>query len=264
VVELFCEVDGNFPNHHPDPGKPSNLVDLQAAVDQHQADIGLAFDGDGDRVGVITPQLKMVYPDKLLMLFAEDVLSRNPGAEIIYDVKCTRLLEPLISKLGGIGTMWKTGHSLIKSKMQATGSLLAGEMSGHIFFKERWYGFDDGLYSAARLCEILAASELDADGLFARFPEDKSTPEINIAVAENEKFALVEQLQSWPYDSGKVSTIDGLRVDFADGWGLVRASNTTPLLVLRFEGENDAALARIRDLFQTHLYTISSNLTIPG
>ena len=264
VVELFCEVDGNFPNHHPDPGKPSNLVDLQAAVDQHQADIGLAFDGDGDRVGVITPQLKMVYPDKLLMLFAEDVLSRNPGAEIIYDVKCTRLLEPLISKLGGIGTMWKTGHSLIKSKMQATGSLLAGEMSGHIFFKERWYGFDDGLYSAARLCEILAASELDADGLFARFPEDKSTPEINIAVAENEKFALVEQLQNWPYDSGKVSTIDGLRVDFADGWGLVRASNTTPLLVLRFEGENDAALARIRDLFQTHLYTISSNLTIPG
>ncbi|MDP6968242.1 MAG: phosphomannomutase/phosphoglucomutase [Gammaproteobacteria bacterium] len=264
VIELFCEVDGNFPNHHPDPGKPSNLVDLKAAVTAHQADLGLAFDGDGDRVGVITPQQQMIYPDKLLMLFAEDVINRNPGAEIIYDVKCTRLLQPLIEQLGGVGTMWKTGHSLIKSKMQTTGALLAGEMSGHIFFKERWYGFDDGLYSAARLCEIVAASELDADAIFAHYPEDKSTPEINIAVAEADKFDIVERLQNWPYADGQVSTIDGLRVDFADGWGLVRASNTTPLLVLRFEGENDAALARIRDQFQTHLHSVSSNLTIPG
>lgn len=264
VIELFCEVDGHFPNHHPDPGKPSNMVDLQAAVATQQADLGLAFDGDGDRVGVITPQRQMIYPDKLLMLFAEDVISRNPGAEIIYDVKCTRLLQPLIAQLGGVATMWKTGHSLIKSKMQATGALLAGEMSGHIFFQERWYGFDDGLYSAARLCEILANSEVDADALFAHYPADKSTPEINIPVAEAEKFDIVKRLQNWPYTDGQVSTIDGLRVDFNDGWGLVRASNTTPLLVLRFEGENDAALARIRDQFQAHLYTVSSNLTILG
>ena len=263
VIELFCEVDGNFPNHHPDPGKPANLVDLKAAMSEHNADLGLAFDGDGDRVGVITPALQMVFPDKLLMLFAEDVISRNPGAEIIYDVKCTRLLQPLIEKLGGKPTMWKTGHSLIKSKMQETGALLAGEMSGHVFFKERWYGFDDGLYSAARLCEIVAASDVDADGLFARYPEDKSTPEINIAVEEANKFAIVEQLQNWPHEDGQVSTIDGLRVDFADGWGLVRASNTTPLLVLRFEGENDAALARIRTQFQQHLHSVDSNLTIP-
>lgn len=263
VIELFCEVDGNFPNHHPDPGKPANLVDLKAAMAEHNADLGLAFDGDGDRVGVITPALQMVFPDKLLMLFAEDVISRNPGAEIIYDVKCTRLLQPLIEKLGGKPTMWKTGHSLIKSKMQETGALLAGEMSGHVFFKERWYGFDDGLYSAARLCEIVAASDVDADGLFARYPEDKSTPEINIAVEEANKFAIVEQLQNWPYEDGQVSTIDGLRVDFADGWGLVRASNTTPLLVLRFEGENDTALARIRSQFQQHLHSVDSNLTIP-
>ncbi len=262
VIELYCEVDGNFPNHHPDPGKPANLVDLKAAVADHQADLGLAFDGDGDRVGIITPQLNMVYPDKLLMLFAEDVISRNPGAQIIYDVKCTRLLQPFITDLGGTATMWKTGHSLIKSKMQTSGALLAGEMSGHIFFKERWYGFDDGLYSAARLCEIVAASELDADALFARFPEDKSTPEINIAVSESDKFDIVRRLQNWPYDDGEVSTIDGLRVDFSDGWGLVRASNTTPLLVLRFEGENDAALARIRNQFQQHLHTVNSNLNI--
>lgn len=263
VVELYCEVDGTFPNHHPDPGKPANLVDLKAAVAEHKADLGLAFDGDGDRVGVITPGLNMVYPDKLLMLFAEDVLSRNPGAQIIYDVKCTRLLQPLIEELGGVATMWKTGHSLIKSKMQESGALLAGEMSGHVFFKERWYGFDDGIYSAARLCEIVAASELDADALFARFPEDKSTPEINIAVSESDKFDIVERLQNWPYEDGQVSTIDGLRVDYADGWGLVRASNTTPLLVLRFEGENDAALERIRSQFQQHLHTVDSNLTIP-
>ena len=263
VIELFCEVDGNFPNHHPDPGKPANLVDLKAAMAEHNADLGLAFDGDGDRVGVITPSQQMVFPDKLLMLFAEDVLSRNPGAEIIYDVKCTRLLQPLIEKLGGKATMWKTGHSLIKSKMLETGALLAGEMSGHVFFKERWYGFDDGLYSAARLCEIVAASDVDADGLFARYPEDKSTPEINIAVDEANKFAIVEKLQTWPYVDGQVSTIDGLRVDFADGWGLVRASNTTPLLVLRFEGENDAALERIRTQFQQHLHAVDSNLTIP-
>ena len=263
VIPLFCEVDGNFPNHHPDPGKPANLVDLQAAVAKHKADIGLAFDGDGDRVGVITETGQMIYPDKLLMLFAEDVISRNPRAEIIYDVKCTRLLEPFIQSKGGVPTMWKTGHSLIKSKMIETGALLAGEMSGHIFFKERWHGFDDGIYSAVRLCEILASTSEFASAMFKRFPEDASTPEINIQVTEDEKFDLVTQLQSAHFPTGKVSTIDGIRVDYADGWGLVRASNTTPVLVLRFEGQNQAVLQRIKEEFQHHLYAVDTKLTVP-
>ena len=263
VIPLFCEVDGNFPNHHPDPGKPANLVDLQAAVAKHKADIGLAFDGDGDRVGVITETGQMIYPDKLLMLFAEDVISRNPRAEIIYDVKCTRLLEPFIQSKGGVPTMWKTGHSLIKSKMIETGALLAGEMSGHIFFKERWYGFDDGIYSAVRLCEILASTSESASAMFKRFPEDVSTPEINIQVTEDEKFDLVTQLQSAHFPTGKVSTIDGIRVDYLDGWGLVRASNTTPVLVLRFEGQNQAVLQRIKEEFQHHLYAVDTKLTVP-
>ena len=263
VIELFCEVDGSFPNHHPDPGKPANLVDLQATVAEHKADIGLAFDGDGDRVGVITEAGQMIYPDKLLMLFAEDVISRNPNAEIIYDVKCTRLLEPFIQGMGGVPTMWKTGHSLIKSKMIETGALLAGEMSGHIFFKERWYGFDDGIYSAVRLCEILANSCEPASAIFKRFPEDFSTPEININVSEDEKFELVTQLQQAKFPTGKVSTIDGIRVDYKDGWGLVRASNTTPVLVLRFEGESKAALQRIQDEFQRHLHAVDAKLTVP-
>ena len=263
VIPLFCEVDGNFPNHHPDPGKPANLVDLQAAVAKHKADIGLAFDGDGDRVGVITETGQMIYPDKLLMLFAEDVISRNPRAEIIYDVKCTRLLEPFIQSKGGVPTMWKTGHSLIKSKMIETGALLAGEMSGHIFFKERWYGFDDGIYSAVRLCEILASTSESASAMFRRFPEDVSTPEINIQVTEDEKFDLVTQLQSAHFPTGKVSTIDGIRVDYVDGWGLVRASNTTPVLVLRFEGQNQAVLQRIKEEFQHHLYAVDTKLTVP-
>ena len=263
VIPLFCEVDGNFPNHHPDPGKPANLVDLQAAVAKHKADIGLAFDGDGDRVGVITETGQMIYPDKLLMLFAEDVISRNPQAKIIYDVKCTRLLEPFIQSKGGVPTMWKTGHSLIKSKMIETGALLAGEMSGHIFFKERWYGFDDGIYSAVRLCEILASTSESASAMFKRFPEDVSTPEINIQVTEDEKFDLVTQLQSAHFPTGKVSTIDGIRVDYVDGWGLVRASNTTPVLVLRFEGQNQAVLQRIKEEFQRHLYAVDTKLTVP-
>ena len=263
VVELFCEVDGNFPNHHPDPGRPENLADLITAVAHHKADIGLAFDGDGDRVGVITNDGKMVYPDKLLMLFAQDVLSRNKGAEIIYDVKCTRLLDPFIQSLGGKATMYKTGHSLIKGKMIETGALLAGEMNGHIFFKERWFGFDDGIYSAVRLCEILANGNDAASELFQRFPEDVSTPEINISVTEEEKFKLVEQLQKAHFPSGTVSTIDGIRVDYKDGWGLIRASNTTPVLVLRFEGESATVLKRIQNEFQQHLHAVDSKLTIP-
>ncbi len=264
LTELYCDIDGTFPNHHPDPGKPENLVDLIREVKAQKADLGLAFDGDGDRVGVVTASGKMVYPDRLLMLFALDVISRNPGAEIIYDVKCTRLLQPVLEQAGGKPCMWKTGHSLIKARMKETGALLAGEMSGHIFFKERWYGFDDGLYGAARLLEILAADERSADEIFDAFPEDVSTPEINITVTDESKFTIVSQLQQADYPGGNASTIDGIRVDYPDGWGLVRASNTTPVLVLRFEAESEDSLRRIREQFQQHLHQVDSSLTIPN
>jgi len=267
VTPLFCEVDGNFPNHHPDPGKPANLVDAIAAVKEQGADLGLAFDGDGDRVGVITESGKIIYPDRVAMLFAEDILSRNPGAEIIYDVKCSRLLAEVIRKAGGKATMWKTGHSLIKGKMKESGALLAGEMSGHIFFKERWFGFDDGLYSAVRLLEILSARKLageSADQVFDAYPEDISTPELNIDVSEENKFAIIEQLQTQAFEGGELNCIDGVRVDYPDGWGLVRASNTTPVLVLRFEAESDAVLERIRSDFQQRLHAIDPALTIPA
>lgn len=264
VIPLFCEVDGTFPNHHPDPGKPANLKDCIAAVKAHQADIGLAFDGDGDRVGVITPSGALIYPDRVMMLFSEDILSRNPGTEIIYDVKCSRLLANIIEQAGGKATMWKTGHSLIKRKMKSTGALLAGEMSGHIFFKERWFGFDDGLYSAARLLEILASGSDDLDQIFARYPEDISTPEINIDVRDDNKFSLVEALQALEYPGGQKSLIDGVRVDYPDGWGLVRASNTTPVLVLRFEAASQEALDRIRAQFQAHLHHVDPTLVIPN
>jgi len=263
VIPLFCEVDGTFPNHHPDPGKLKNLQDAIAAVTEHQADLGLAFDGDGDRVGVITPSGQVVFPDRVMMLFAEDVLSRNPGAEILFDVKCSRLLPRVIEQAGGKATMWKTGHSLIKRQMKACGALLAGEMSGHIFFRERWYGFDDGLYSAARLLEILSARDENADAIFSAYPEDISTPEINIEVREDNKFALVNALQQVEFPGGQVSHIDGVRVDYPDGWGLMRASNTTPVLVLRFEAENGSALARIRHEFQSRLSAIDPDLLIP-
>lgn len=263
VIPLYCEVDGTFPNHHPDPGKLKNLQDAIAAVAEHRADLGLAFDGDGDRVGVITPSGHVIYPDRVMMLFAEDVLSRNPGAEILFDVKCSRLLPQVIEQAGGKATMWKTGHSLIKRQMKASGALLAGEMSGHIFFRERWYGFDDGLYSAARLLEILSGRDQDADAIFAAYPEDISTPEINIEVREDNKFTLVEALQQAEFPDGQVSHIDGVRVDYADGWGLMRASNTTPVLVLRFEAESRNALNRIKNEFQARLSAIDSGLLIP-
>lgn len=264
VIPLFCEVDGNFPNHHPDPGKPENLVDLIAKVKETGADIGLAFDGDGDRVGVVTNTGSIVYPDRLLMLFAQDVLARNPGAEIIFDVKCTRRLTPLIAEHGGRSRMWKTGHSLIKKKMKETGALLAGEMSGHIFIKERWFGFDDGIYSAARLLEILSNTELDAETLFAGFPNDISTPEINIDVTDESKFSIIAALQR-DADWGKadLTTIDGVRVDYPHGWGLVRASNTTPVLVLRFEADNDAELQRIKAIFHAQLKRVAPDLQLP-
>ena len=264
VIPLYCEVDGNFPNHHPDPGKPENLVDLIAKVKSEKADIGLAFDGDGDRVGVVTNTGAIVYPDRLLMLFAKDVVSRNPGADIIFDVKCTRRLTPLISGYGGRPVMWKTGHSLIKKKMKETGALLAGEMSGHIFFKERWFGFDDGIYAAARLLEILSQDRRDADHVFSAFPNDISTPEINIEVTEQSKFSIIERLQrDGVWGEGNITNLDGVRVDYPKGWGLVRASNTTPVLVLRFEADTQEELERIQDVFRAQLLKVAPDLQLP-
>lgn len=262
VIPLHCDVDGTFPNHHPDPGQPENLQDLIAAVKEHGADVGLAFDGDGDRIGVVTNSGKIIWPDRLLMLFAKDVVSRNPGADIIYDVKCSRRLNGLISSYGGRPVMWKTGHSLIKAKMKETGALLAGEMSGHVFFKERWFGFDDALYSAARLLEILGIEDKTSDDVFAAFPEDVSTPEINVKVSESSKFGIIEKLcaRKEQFVGGNVSTIDGLRVDYPNGWGLCRASNTTPVLVLRFEADDEASLSEIKSKFVMHLKDIDPGL----
>ncbi len=263
VIPMYCEVDGNFPNHHPDPGKPANLVDMIAKVKETGADLGLAFDGDGDRVGVVTQTGQMIYPDKLMMLFAEDVCQRNPGAKIIFDVKCTGNLATVIEQAGGEAEMWQTGHSLIKARMKATGAALAGEMSGHIFFKERWFGFDDGLYGAVRLLEILAASGQDADSLFAQYPEDISTPELNIQVTDDNKFELVRRLaEEGQFGDGNINQIDGIRVDYTDGWGLCRASNTTPMLVLRFEAKTEQALDRIRSTFVDELEKIQPGLEL--
>ncbi|WFE70860.1 phosphomannomutase/phosphoglucomutase [Halomonas sp. M1] len=264
TTPLFAEIDGHFPNHHPDPGKPENLQDLIHHVQQTGADIGLAFDGDGDRLGVVTPSGRMIYPDHLLMLFATDMLSRTPGAKVIFDIKCTGNLAKVISKAGGEPEMWRTGHSLIKARMRETGAELGGEMSGHIFFKERWYGFDDGLYAAARLLEILARYPGSADALFDQFPQDVGTPEINITVPDEEKFAIVEKLaREGNFGEGVRTTLDGIRVDYPDGWGLCRASNTTPALVLRFEGKDATALTRIRERFAQALAAVSPALKIP-
>ena len=263
VIPLYCEVDGSFPNHHPDPSDPANLADLMARVKAEKADIGLALDGDGDRLGVVTNTGKIIWPDRLLMLFAKDVISRNPGADVIYDVKCSRRLATVISQAGGRPVMWKSGHSVMKAKMRETGALLAGEMSGHVFFKERWYGFDDGLYTAARLLEILGVEDRHSDEVFADLPEDFSTPELHVNTTDESKFALVEKLvQAGQFGDGIVSTIDGIRVDYPDGWGLCRASNTTPVLVLRFEGETEEALERIRTMFREQLAGIAPELVI--
>lgn len=261
VIPLYCDVDGNFPNHHPDPGKPENLADLIERVKAEGADIGLAFDGDGDRLGVVTNTGKIIWPDRLLMLFARDVVSRNPGADVLYDVKCSRRLAGVISEAGGRPIMWKSGHSLMKAKMKETGALLAGEMSGHIFFGERWYGFDDGLYSAARLLEILGIEDRHCDEVFEDFPEDISTPELNVAVSEDTKFALMERLgKEGNFGEANISTIDGIRVEYTDGWGLCRASNTTPALVLRFEAETEQALERIKAVFREQLQKVAPDL----
>ncbi len=264
VVPLFCEVDGTFPNHHPDPGDPHNLEDLVRVVAETNADIGLAFDGDGDRLGVVTGQGEIIYPDRLLMLFARDVLSREPGGTIIYDVKCTGHLATEIERAGGRPLMWQTGHSLIKSKMKLEEAPLAGEMSGHFFFKERWYGFDDGLYAGARLLEILAAHDGPADEVFATLPKGVSTPELKVNMVEGEHYAFIDRVKaSATFDDARVSTIDGVRADWPDGWGLVRCSNTTPSLVLRFDADNDAALARIQGVFRERLLAVDSTLKLP-
>ncbi|HEX7034606.1 MAG TPA: phosphomannomutase/phosphoglucomutase [Pseudomonadales bacterium] len=261
VVPLYCDVDGDFPNHHPDPAEPKNLEDLITVVKAEQADIGLAFDGDGDRLGVVTGRGEIIWPDKLLMLYAQDIVGRNPGADIIYDVKCSRHLNNLISDLGGRPIMWKTGHSHVKAKLKETGALLAGEFSGHICFGERWYGFDDALYSAARLLEILGASDADADELFAQFPVTYSTPELKIQTTEQAKFEIIQRLAiDGDFGDGTVTTIDGLRVDYPDGWGLIRPSNTSPVLSLRFEADGQEALDRIQDLFQAQLRAIDPSL----
>jgi phosphomannomutase/phosphoglucomutase len=254
VVPLFTDVDGTFPNHHPDPGDLKNLQDLIASVKEEKADLGLAFDGDGDRVGVVTPAGEVVYPDILLMALAEDLVSRHPGAKVIFDVKCTGALFDVIREAGGEPEMWQTGHSLIKARMKETGALLAGEMSGHIFFAENWYGFDDALVAAARILGILGRSGVDADRFFARYPALCTTPEINVAVTESNKFAIVEYLQNnAEFGDGARCVIDGIRMDYTDGWGLCRASNTSPKLVLRFEAGNDKSLARIQRLFEENV-----------
>lgn len=264
VIELFCEVDGHFPNHHPDPSIPENLQDLMIAVKKQQADVGLAFDGDGDRVGVVTDRGEIIWPDRLLMLLAADVLSRNPSAMIIYDVKSSRYLADVIKQHTGQPLMWKTGHSLVKAKLRETGALLAGEMSGHVFFKERWYGFDDGIYTATRLLEILSGDSCTASEIFARFPDSINTPELKLPIADDRKFSFMENFSKRAkFDGATITTIDGLRADFAMGWGLIRPSNTSPYLILRFEADTQENLANIQAIFREQLLAMDNCLALP-
>jgi phosphomannomutase/phosphoglucomutase len=264
VIELFCEVDGNFPNHHPDPAHPENLQDLIRCLQTTDADIGLAFDGDGDRLGVVTKDGQIIYPDRQLMLFAADVLSRNSGAQILYDVKCTRHLSSWIKQHGGVPLMWKTGHSLVKAKLKETGSPLGGEMSGHVFFKDRWYGFDDGMYAGARLLEILSRVDNMTQTL-NDLPQSTSTPELHIHLKEGENFAIIEQMTKQANFDGAqdVITIDGLRVEYADGFGLARSSNTTPVIVMRFEAESPTALARIQAALKQAVLAVKPDAELP-
>ncbi|MBK7491429.1 MAG: phosphomannomutase/phosphoglucomutase [Nitrosomonas sp.] len=264
VSELFCDVDGTFPNHHPDPSVPENLNDVIQALKTTDAEIGLAFDGDGDRLGIVTKDGHIINADRQLMLFAADVLSRNPGGKIIFDVKCTRNLAPWIRQHGGTPVMWKTGHSFIKSKLIEEKALLAGEMSGHLFFKERWYGFDDGLYAGARLLELLSR-EQDITATLNNLPDSLNTPELQVRTVEGENHALIVQLQKNAVfeNPQQVITTDGLRVEYPDGFGLARASNTTPVVVLRFEADNDAALKRIQEDFRRNILQAKPDAQLP-
>ena len=263
VTPLYTEVDGSFPNHHPDPSNPNNLQDLINQVQSEEAELGIALDGDGDRLGIVTPSGKIIWPDRMLMLYARDLLSRNPGADILYDVKCTRDVAELVSSLGGRAIMCATGHSLMKAKMKESGAVVGGELSGHIFFNDRWYGFDDALYSAARLLEILSMEPFDAESVFAELPEKISTPELHIEVSEANKFKIMEKLVSEAnFEGGNLVKIDGVRVDFPDSWGLIRASNTTPVLVARFEGDSEAALEQVKTVFRNQLKAVEPGLNI--
>lgn len=265
VIELFCKIDGNFPNHHPDPGKPENLADLIAAVEESKADVGFAFDGDGDRLGVVDSFGNIIWPDRQMMIFSKFILDKRPGSEIIYDVKCSRNLPAQIIRNGGMPTIWKSGHSLMKAKLKETSAIFAGEMSGHLFFNDRWFGFDDGLYSAARLIEILSEDTRTSAMVFAEYPNSPNTPELNIDLEEGENFAIMQQLMASPNlpADGRVTDIDGLRIDFTDGFGLIRASNTTPSLVVRFEGETEEVLMRIQDQFRQLILEIKPEIALP-
>ncbi len=264
VTELFCDVDGTFPNHHPDPSKPENLVDLRNAIKEHSLDLGLAFDGDGDRVGILDDQGEILWADRQMMLYAADVLKRKPGAQIIYDIKSTTNLQTVIEALGGKPLMWKTGHSFIKAKMKETGAELAGEMSGHIFFKERWFGFDDGLYSAARMLEIISQQTESTSAMFSKLPDSFNTPELQINFEEGEHYKFMEKfIRESSFDGAEKVTIDGIRVNYKNGWGLVRPSNTTPCLVLRFEANDKDTLDDIQQIFKTQLLAIDNSLTLP-
>jgi phosphomannomutase/phosphoglucomutase len=263
VIELFCEIDGNFPNHHPDPGKVENLQDLIEAVKENSADLGIAFDGDGDRLGVVTEKGEIIFPDQLMMIFAKDVLTNHPGRKIVFDVKCTNLLSEIINEAGGIPIMSPTGHFHIKNTLKKTNAPLAGEMSGHIFFNDQWYGFDDGHYSAFRLLEIMNCRDVPLSEILNQLPKAFSTPELNISVEEEKKFEIVKDfLNKAQFEGGSKITIDGLRVDFDDGWGLMRASNTTPKLVLRFEAKTLSRLKEIKKMFLDQLKFIDETIQI--
>ena len=264
VIELFCEVDGRFPNHHPDPTVEANLLDLKAAVLAHQADLGLAFDGDADRLGVVTNALETIWPDRLMMLYAREVLKRHPNGTIVFDVKCSAHLSQVIIAAGGVARMSPTGHSIVKGIMKQTGAILAGEMSGHLFFKDQWYGFDDALYSACRLLEIFSQSKLTVSEQCALVPNSINTPEIKIPIFDDKKFVFMQQFaEKAQFVDAKIIAIDGLRVEFAYGWGLIRASNTTPCLVARFEADDDDKLSEIQALFKHQLQVIDQELAIP-
>jgi phosphomannomutase/phosphoglucomutase len=264
VTELFCDVDGNFPNHHPDPSKPENLIDLQKTIKENALDIGLAFDGDGDRVGILDNKQNIIWADRQMMLYAADVLKRKPGALIIYDIKSTSNLETYIKNLGGKPLMWKTGHSFIKAKMKETGAELAGEMSGHIFFKERWFGFDDGLYGAARMLEIVSQQNQSSAEIFNALPDSFNTPELQIDFEEGEHYKFMDKfIDEAHFKDAETITIDGIRVNYAQGWGLVRPSNTTPCLVLRFEANDENTLSNIQNIFREQLLAVDSTLSLP-
>lgn len=262
---LFTDVDGSFPNHHPDPAKLENLEDLITVVKEKKHEVGLAFDGDGDRVGVVDDKGNVIWPDRQMVLFARDVLSRNPGARIIYDVKCSKVLPAAITEAGGVPDMWKTGHSFIKARIKETGAQLGGEMSGHMFFKERWYGFDDALYAAARLLEILSNTDRSASDIFGEIPNSINTPELGIVLDQDgAQHAFIEKfVANSSFEGAELTTIDGVRADYPDGWGLVRASNTTPSLVIRFEADTDEAMSRIQREFRKNMQAVDSSIDVP-